>query len=378
MMSSVVFCFFGHRDNKYRKFLFITGKTLTVIGLVLHTAYGEDDSMAEEDQATGSEQESDDDDDDINRGYKKSYKYQGGTLIVCPASLINQWEHEIKNNVKRRKLTVVMHHGNKRAESAHALCKADLVITTYGIINSEHKNMVSFSQNERTRLNVYFFHSLQLIDFFFPLLQAVLFRIRWDRIVLDEAHMIRNHSTAISKGCCDLRAEKRWGLTGTPIQNKHMDVYSMLKFLRVTPFDDLPTFKKWINPNTEAGMSRLHNILKPLLLRRTKTELQTKGELQDLPNKVIHIEDVELSPDEASVYTKILAYSQNLFAQYMEQHQQRNGGKFVLDADIRRRLEQVKRFGRGGEEVKSAQILILLLRLRQICDHPGLIHQVSQ
>lgn len=195
--------------------------------------------------------------------------------------------------------------------------------------------------------------------------------------MLDEAHMIRNHSTAVSKGCCDLRAERRWGLTGTPIQNKHMDVYSMLKFLRVSPFDDLATYKKWINPNTEAGMSRLHNILKPLLLRRTKTELQTKGELQELPKKTLVIEDIELRPDEASVYTKILAYSQNLFAQYMEQHQQRNGGgKVKLDDNIRRRLEQVKRFG-GGGEVKSAQILILLLRLRQICDHPGLIHQAS-
>lgn len=189
--------------------------------------------------------------------------------------------------------------------------------------------------------------------------------------------MIRNHSTAVSKGCCALRGNMRWGLTGTPIQNKHMDVYSMLKFLHVTPFDDLPTFKKWINPNSEAGLSRLHNILKPLLLRRTKAELQTKGELQELPSKTMVIEDIELSPEEASVYTKILAYSQTLFAQYMEQHQQRNGaGKFVLGADVTKRLEQVKRFGRG-QEVKSSQILILLLRLRQICDHPGLIHQVK-
>lgn len=203
-----------------------------------------------------------------------------------------------------------------------------------------------------------------------------MFRIRWKRIVLDEAHMIRNHSTAVAKGCCELRGGIRWGLTGTPIQNKHMDVFSIFKFLRVTPFDDLATYKKWIDPKTQAGMSRLHNILKPLLLRRTKAELQIKGELQALPNKEIIIEDIELTPAEANVYTKILAYSQTLFAQYMEQHEQRTGGgKVQLPSDIQRRLEQVRRFGQG-QDVKSSQILVLLLRLRQICDHPGLINQV--
>lgn len=188
--------------------------------------------------------------------------------------------------------------------------------------------------------------------------------------------MIRNHSTAVAKGCSELRGTMRWGLTGTPIQNKHMDVYSMFKFIRVTPFDDLATYKKWIDPKTQAGLSRLHNILKPLLLRRTKAELQIKGELQALPTKTIIVEDIELTHDEANIYTKILAYSQNLFAQYMEQHQQRNGGgKLQLNADIQKRLDQVKLFGRG-QDVKSSQILVLLLRLRQICDHPGLIHQM--
>lgn len=194
--------------------------------------------------------------------------------------------------------------------------------------------------------------------------------------------MIRNHTTAVAKGCCDLRGSLRWGLTGTPIQNKHMDVYSMLKFMRVTPFDDLATFKKWIDPKTQAGMSRLHNILKPLLLRRTKAELQIKGELQALPKKNFVVEDIELTPDEANIYTKILAYSQTLFAQYMVQHQQRHGfapggSKLTLDSDIQRRLDQVRKFG-GRQDVKSSQILVLLLRLRQICDHPGLIHQMLQ
>lgn len=62
---------------------------------------------------------------------------------MCPASLINQWEGEIENRVKRRKLSVLMHHGNKRSTSIHSICKYDVVITTYGVISSDHKGMVS-------------------------------------------------------------------------------------------------------------------------------------------------------------------------------------------------------------------------------------------
>lgn len=190
--------------------------------------------------------------------------------------------------------------------------------------------------------------------------------------------MIRNHSTAVSKGCCSLHATMRWGLTGTPIQNNPMDVYTMLKFLRCRPFDDLVTFKKWIDPKTQAGMSRLHNVLKPLLLRRTKAELQIRGELQALPKKTMNIEEIELSSTEADVYMKIFDYSQELFVQYMEQHINRNGGsRMELAPEIRRRLENIKRSGQA-QEVKYSQILVLLLRLRQICDHPGLIHQMLQ
>lgn len=119
----------------------IPGKTLTVIGLVLDAKYGKNESMLEED--ANSTDSDDDSDDDVARGYKKSYKNQGGTLIVCPASLINQWEHEVSNHVKRRILSILTLHGTKRNETAHSLCKYNVVITTYGIISSDHKNNVS-------------------------------------------------------------------------------------------------------------------------------------------------------------------------------------------------------------------------------------------
>lgn len=201
---------------------------------------------------------------------------------------------------------------------------------------------------------------------------------------MDEAHAIRNHNTVMSKACCELRGSIHWGLTGTPIQNKQMDVFAALKFLRVRPFDDLHLFRKWINVNSQDGMSRLHSILKPLMLRRTKAELQLKGELQELPQKVIKVELVQMFANEATVYTQILSYSQTLFAQYM--HQQESKNPYVLgsvplpaklSADVQKKLAEMQRkFGRGLE-VNSAQILILLLRLRQICCHPGLIHSVS-
>lgn len=198
--------------------------------------------------------------------------------------------------------------------------------------------------------------------------------------MLDEAHQIRNHTTSMSKACCALRAHVRWALTGTPIQNKHMDVYTMLKFLRVRPFDDLSLFKKWIDVKTGDGMKRLHNILKPLILRRTKAELQIAGELQALPKKNFSIELIDLKPDEANIYTKILAYSQTLFAQYMDQNSAKNPGVFSRKTEIpdnvKRMVSEINRkFGRGMD-VNVSTILLLILRLRQICCHPGLIENV--
>jgi transcription termination factor 2 len=64
-------------------------------------------------------------------------------------------------------------------------------------------------------------------------------RVRWRRVILDEAHIVRNHKSATSNAVSALRARRRWALTGTPVHNKDLDLFALMKFLRVTPFDEL-------------------------------------------------------------------------------------------------------------------------------------------
>lgn len=212
-----------------------------------------------------------------------------------------------------------------------------------------------------------------------------MYHIKWDRIVLDEAHVIRNHNTAMSESVWKLKGSKRWALSGTPIQNKEQDLYSLFRFLRVSPFDDLQVFKKWITTKTADGRDRLNNLLRPMLLRRTKAELQLAGQLQSLPEKVIEDTQVVLSKDELNIYSLILSHSRELFATYMHQKAERHLDVLPTTDSANRKEAQDKFYQlhrkfvsmHGNKEVKTSQILVLLLRLRQLCCHPGLITAVS-
>lgn len=125
--------------------------------------------------------------------------------------------------------------------------------------------------------------------------QSVLLQIAFDRIILDEAHVIRNPKAGISKSVCRLRAFRRWVVTGTPVQKKELDMYSLLRFLRVTPFDQLAVrlginycffvpkvipnqlqvWKRWVDSSknkNEETQGLLQLLIKTLLLRRTKDQ----------------------------------------------------------------------------------------------------------
>lgn len=286
--------------------------------------------------------------------------HHGGTLVVCPASLINQWEGEVNNRLRRNLLNVVVHHGTKRDVRAKYLARNDIVITTYAIVAREHKD------------------------------RGVLFAIQWARIILDEAHVIRNHKALQSEACVKLRGSRRWSLTGTPIQNKEMDIYAQLRFLRCTPFNDLAVYKKWIGNQSAGNQERMNNIMRPMLLRRTKAQLQEKGSLQALPSKTLQTVHVKLNKDEMNVYQRILSYSKTLFSQFLHQRAERQHDFMHSDRGDRPtsershnpneaydRMHQRVQKLHGKPEVKSHQILTFILRLRQICCHAGLIDSVS-
>ncbi|KAH8403973.1 hypothetical protein KR215_007287 [Drosophila sulfurigaster] len=333
------------------------GKTLTMISLVLACK-----NRQESDSGNRSES-SDDEDAEDNRHtgawYSKGRKdnYQGGTLVVCPASLIRQWENEVSSKLSRHRLTVCVHHGSNRDSKAKHLRTYDMVVTTYNIVSREHKA------------------------------GGALFGVKWRRVILDEAHVIRNHKSQSSVAVSELLAKYRWSLTGTPIQNKELDVYALLKFLRCTPFDDLATWKRWIDNKSAGGQERLNLLMKSIMLRRTKVQLQLNGKLNSLPNKKIVLVEMQLDKHEMNVYQRVMTYSRTLFAQFLLQRAEKDSDlNFVRDANkptynqikdpngaYYKMHEKFARMAGHSKEVKSHEILVLLLRLRQICCHPGLI-----
>ncbi|KAG5680553.1 hypothetical protein PVAND_010054 [Polypedilum vanderplanki] len=321
------------------------GKTLTVISLIMKQLQVYEDREEDEEDTDTDDDEKVEENAWIARGHKNLRA--GGTLVICPASLINQWEQEIKTKIKKGALDVNVFHGPKRETHARTLAKYDVVITTYQIVVSEHKN------------------------------EGCLFGIKWDRIVLDEGHVIRNYRSKQSEAVCALLGKKRWVLTGTPIQNKEFDIYAAIKFLRCNPFDDLRYWRTWIE--TKGGSSpRLQALLKSILLRRTKQQLQESGEIQSLPQKHFEQIYVTLNREERAVYNRIMALSKQIFAQFLDQHHQKHNNYTYDNKNLGKLHQKFAKMHQVDREIQAHEILTLLLRLRQVCCHPGLVKSMIE
>lgn len=263
-----------------------------------------------------------------------------GTLVVAPLALIKQWEGEIRDRVaESHTMRVCVHHGPKRAKSFKDLRKFDVVITTYSTLASEHADSESS-------------------------LKVGCFGINWYRIILDEAHSIKNRNAKATKAACALNAEYRWCLTGTPMQNNLDELQSLIHFLRIKPYDDLNQWRESITRPMNSGrgglaIKRLQVYLKAFMKRRTKDVLKQGGALKNgahenadgtkgngfkiVGRKVEKVEAV-FSPEEKVFYEK-------------------------LESRTDKSLERMM----AGNKVTYASALTLLLRLRQACNHPKLI-----
>ncbi|EMS53135.1 Putative SWI/SNF-related matrix-associated actin-dependent regulator of chromatin subfamily A member 3-like 2 [Triticum urartu] len=250
----------------------------------------------------------------------------GGNLVICPMTLLSQWKAEIEAHTKPDSLNIYVHYGQSRPKEASFIGQNDIVLTTYGVMASE------FSTESSTE-------------------NGGLYSVHWFRIVLDEAHMIKSSKSLISQAAAALTADRRWCLTGTPIQNNLEDLYSLFRFLKVEPWRNWALWNKLVQKpfeeGDERGLKLVQTILKPVMLRRTKHSTDKEGRpILTLPPANIEVKYCDLSESEKDFYEALFRRSKVKFDQFVEQ------GKVLHN---------------------YASILELLLRLRQCCDHPFLV-----
>lgn len=340
------------------------GKTLTMISLILSK------------KAKGKEEDEKKEEKKLEKWISKndsSLVISKGTLIICPASLVHHWKREIDRHVKASKLTVCLYHGPNRERSARVLADHDVVVTTYSLVSKEIPVQKEDAEKPNKDSDDVAPHSPPLL------------RVAWARIVLDEAHNIKNPKVQTSMAVCQLRARARWAVTGTPIQNNLLDMYSLLKFLRCAPFDEFKLWKAQVDNGSKRGRERLNILTQNLLLRRTKDQLDSTGKpLVSLPDRTCTVHRLKLSEEEKAVYDVVFDQSRSTLQNYLKRHEGNDLKK--REAPNSNPFEKVaQEFGMSQADPAASasqqppqasstvHILSLLLRLRQCCCHLSLL-----
>ena len=234
----------------------------------------------------------------------------GPHLVVCPLSVVRNWEREAARFTPS--LRVAIHHGDERArgdDAAAELASADVVITTYGLLTRE---------------------------------LHVLGEVRWTTVVLDEAQAVKNPHTKSARAARKLRANQFVALTGTPIENRLSELWSILDVTDPGLLGSLTRFQqRYAAPierdRDEGAAARLRQLTRPFVLRRTKAD---KTLVPDLPDKIEQIAWATLTREQATMYQAVVD-------QLLADATQESG--------MRRR----------------GLVLASLTRLKQICNHPA-------
>ncbi|KAG6000365.1 DNA helicase rad5 [Claviceps lovelessii] len=261
------------------------------------------------------------------------------TLVVAPMSLLAQWQSEAEKASKRGTMKIELYYGNDKTNNLQALCSRsnasaapDLLITSYGVVLSEFSSLVAKNGDRSSH--------------------SGLFSLKFFRVILDEAHHIKNRGAKTARACYDISARHRWVLTGTPIVNKLEDLFSLVRFLGVEPWNNFSFWKTFITVPFEAGdfvraLDVVQTVLEPLVMRRTKDMKTPSGQpLVTLPPKQIDIVEVELSKPERDIYDYIFSKAKRTLSKNVE----------------------------AGTVMKAfTTIFAQILRLRQSCCHPILV-----
>jgi SNF2 family DNA or RNA helicase len=239
------------------------------------------------------------------------------TLLVCPTSVLGNWEREVKRFGPS--LSVMVHHGDKRPTGKNfvaAVQHKHLIITSYALTYRDIKHLKQVS---------------------------------WQGVVLDEAQNIKNPEAKQSQAVRELDAQFRIALTGTPIENRLSELWSILDFLNPGYLGPRNFFQRRFAVPIErygdtASMQTLRSLVQPFILRRLKTD---RDIIKDLPEKQEMTVFCGLSAEQAALYQNLV--DQSLIT-----------------------IESAEGIQRRG------MILALLVKLKQICNHPVLLNSTNE
>ncbi|MEH7235281.1 DEAD/DEAH box helicase [Bacillus sp. JJ1562] len=232
-------------------------------------------------------------------------------LIICPTSVLGNWQKELEKFGPD--LRVHLHYGSNRLkgeEFAEGVSAADIVLTSYGLSHLDEEEISAFD---------------------------------WGTICLDEAQNIKNAQTKQSRTIRKLKSDHNIALTGTPMENRLTELWSIFDFINRGYLDSLGGFqKRYVSPiekeHDKETIAQLQRLIKPFLLRRTKND---EAVALNLPDKLEQKEYCPLTVEQASIYEQLV--------------------KDTLD-----QVEQLAGMQRKG------LILKMLGQLKQVCDHPAL------
>ncbi|CAE6404314.1 unnamed protein product [Rhizoctonia solani] len=290
---------------------------------------------------------------------------QKPNLVVAPTVAIMQWRNEIQAHTEGFK--VYMFHGGSREKNIKELAKYDIVLTSYAVLESSFRKQISGFKRKGELVKE----------------KSPLHAITWRRIILDEAHNIKERSTNTAKGAFELKGDYRWCLSGTPLQNRVGELYSLVRFIGGDPFsyyfckrcpckslhwrfsdkkgcDDCghspmnhtcfwnneiltPIQKNGMTGPGAIAFKKLKILLDRMMLRRTKIE---RADDLGLPPRTVIVRRDYFSPEEKELYLSLFSDAKRQFSTYVDS---------------------------GTVLNNYSNIFSLLTRMRQMACHPDLV-----